>query len=91
MAGTYKIVCKPEGKYADRKDDEGEDENRSAMIVALVDEGATKQEVCRVGFVRRNTKHPDVSFQDQLTESLGTARAAAQILNEQLAGDGDLL
>lgn len=90
MAGTYQIVVAPEGKYLERKNDDGEDENRSAMVVKLKS-GSHEEEVCRVGFVRRNTKHPDVSFKEQIAKSLEDARAAVALLNDQLAPTGDLL
>lgn len=84
MAGKYQIVYKPEGKYADRPNDDGEGENRSCVIVRLTN-GSHTEDVCRVGFARRNTKNPDVSFGDMLDRMIANARKAADLLNEQLA------
>lgn len=90
MAGKYQIVVEPEGKYADRPNDDGEGENRSCMVVRLTN-GSHRQDVCRVGFARRNTKHPNVAFGEQLRAEIEKAREAVKILNDQLATEDGLL
>lgn len=84
MAGKYQIVCRPEGKYADRPNDDGEGENRSCMMVQLTN-GSHTEVICRVGFARRNTKNPDVPFGEMLDRMVDSARKAADTLNGQLA------
>lgn len=84
MAGKYQIVYKPEGKYADRPNDDGEGENRSCVIVRLTN-GTYTEDICRVGFARRNTKNPDVSFGEMLDRMITSARKAVVLLNEQFA------
>lgn len=86
----WHIVCTPEGYFPANDDEEGEDENRSHVKVVLVNEGA-RQTVCCVGFARRNTKHPDVNFREQLQHSTDDARAAVNILNERLAPQDGLV
>lgn len=89
MAGTYKIICKPQDR-TNTPTEGDEAENRSAMVVKLTN-GSHSEEVCRVGFARRNTKHPDVSFADQLRIEISKAREAVTILNDQLSPSGELL
>lgn len=88
MAGTYKIVCKPEDR-GEIPAEGGDEKNYSAMVVKLTN-GSHTSEVCRVGFDRSNTKNPTVSLEDQLGDAIGRARTAVGILNEQLAPNGDL-
>lgn len=54
-------------------------------LVIYVTNGASKDEVSRVGFIRRNTKNPRVTFEKQLDAELAKARKAAQKINELLA------
>lgn len=89
MAGTYKIVCKPEDRSTAVEGTDVE-ENRSCMVVQLVNGSQAPQEVCRVGFARENTTHPDVSLKDQLAGAIARARVAVDVLNDQLTSNGEL-
>jgi peptide subunit release factor 1 (eRF1) len=90
MAGKWEIVCKPEGKTEYRNPDEEYGVNMGAMRVLLVN-GDFRDEVSRVGFVRRNTKNPDTGYKEQLHKEVDKARASVEILNDQLAGSGEVL
>jgi hypothetical protein len=92
MAGKWKIVCEPEGKttYMNPDGDDDEGRNEGAMKVLLVN-GSFREEVSRVGFVRRNSKHPDVDYADQLTAEVEKARASVVVLNEQFEFSGETL
>jgi hypothetical protein len=43
---------------------------------------SSRQEIARVGFVRRNTMNPDAEFADKLREVVDTAREAAKMIAE---------
>lgn len=76
------------------RNSEGSDEtaeqgaNMGGMIVLLTN-GSARQEVSRVAFIRRNSKHPEVSFQAQLDAEISKAKAAADTMNG-LVSDGSL-
>jgi len=86
---TWRITCKPEGRYepAEVPDDvpadvEPESVNMGGMVVYLVGPGGGRQEIARVGFVRRNTQNPDESFAEKLHDVVDTAREAAKMIAE---------
>lgn len=82
----WKIIVEPIG-------DNGVSEkkkNKGGMAVFLTSTGGAHQEVTRIAFERKNSSHPETSFEDQLRESVETARAALAILREQLTWDGEL-
>lgn len=83
----WKIVVKPEGKNPGGADDT----NEGGMVLYLHDGSAhQRQEVSRVAFARRHSRNPDVPFKNQLDVEMEKARTAVGVLNEQLAGAGDL-
>jgi hypothetical protein len=92
MAGKWNIVCEPEGKttYMNPDGDDDEGRNEGAMKVLLVN-GSSREEVARVGFVRRNSKNPDKAYSDVLTDVVETARASVKLLNEQFEFSGETL
>lgn len=89
----WNIIATPEGRYAEPEEptetEEPEHENRSNMMVMLVS-GQHREVIARVGFARRHTKHPDVSFPDQLRTEVDKARKARDAMVE-LLGDVETL
>lgn len=83
MANEYNIVVEPEGENDDSK-------NAVGFVLYLDGFGSYRKEVSRVAFVRRNSKNPNTSFEDQLAHEVDKARAAVKVLNEQLTGAGEL-
>jgi hypothetical protein len=82
MTDVWRIACRPEGRYEPASGDEdAESVNRGGMIVYLV-HASSRQEIARVGFVRRNTMNPDAEFADKLREVVDTAREAAKMIAE---------
>lgn len=72
---SWCVVCEP-------VDDTGpEAVNRSALAIMLSD-GQRRIEAVRVGLVRRNTKHPDAEFTEQLQAELDKAHECAITINE---------
>lgn len=59
----------------------GNGKNRSALVVMITD-GVANIELSRVGMVRRNSKHPDTPFLDQLQLELDKAQECARTINE---------
>lgn len=82
--GPYKIVAEAIGSNENKK-------NEGGLVIKLYHGSHGMQEVSRVGYIRRNTKNPKVSFDDQLTAELDRARAALRLLNEQFNATGQLL
>lgn len=83
----WKIIVEP---IADNgASDKGKNKGGMRVLLASSTDGLP-QEVNRVAFERKNSSHPEVSFEDQLREVVGTARAAVKILTEQLTWDGEL-
>jgi hypothetical protein len=80
MTDVWRIACRPEGRYEPAADD-AESVNTGGMVVYLV-HGSSRQEIARVGFVRRNTMNPDAEFADKLREVVDTAREAAKMIAE---------
>lgn len=84
MTDVWRIACRPEGRYELTEgdtDEERESVNTGGMIVYLM-HGGTRQEIARVGFVRRNTMNPEAEFADKLREVVDTAREAAKMIAE---------
>lgn len=71
----WRVVCEPV--------DGNDGCNVGGLIVCLSD-GDARREVTRVAFVREHSRHPDVSFEEQLRIELGKAEAAAGLVNELL-------
>lgn len=80
MTDVWRIACRPEGRYEPASGD-AESVNTGGMVVYLV-HGPSRQEIARVGFVRRNTMNPDAEFADKLREVVDTAREAAKMIAE---------
>jgi hypothetical protein len=93
-ASAWRIVCEPVGnnpgsKPAGRSKTKGR--NESGIVVYLASTGhGGKHEVQRVAFERKNSAHPDVSFEDQLERTIETARTAVAKINELLSADKEL-
>jgi hypothetical protein len=91
---AWEIVVEPQGNnpgfldQAKAKLEKQEDvENTGGMIIYLSN-GQQKQELSRVAYIRRNSKNPEVKFQDQLAQEVTKAREAVKVLNE-VAGQSD--
>lgn len=83
----WKVVLKPEGKNPGTDDEK----NEGGMVVQLLDgAGNFRQEVTRVAYARRHSRNPDADFDEQLRIEWDKAKAACDLLNEQLMGDGAL-
>jgi hypothetical protein len=94
VASTWRVVAEPEGNNPGLLDKakaalSNQEGNTGGMII-YVTNGTLKEEVSRVGFVRRNTKNPKTSFENQLRKELDKARTAATSINDLLDGSGDL-
>lgn len=87
----WNIIARPEGRYTEPDDDDedGEQKNDSHMKIMLVG-GSHTEVIARVGFARRNTKHPDVEFPAQLRVEVDKARKARAVMAE-LLGDPETL
>lgn len=84
----WKIVLRPEGKNPG----EQEERNEGGMVIELMDgDGYRRQEVSRVAFARRNSRNPDVGFEEQLRAEWAKANEAVGLLNEQLRGEAGAL
>jgi hypothetical protein len=91
MAGDgWKVVMEPQGTRLPDVEKEGEEvPNKSGMILYLV--GPTgRHEITRVGFIRRNTKNPEVPFEEQLDKEVEKVRKAMGFLGEIVAQAGEL-
>lgn len=93
---AWSVTAEPEGKNPGVLDkaksavgigtDPNDGSNVGGMIIFIVN-GATKQEVSRVAWIRRNSKNPSTSFEKQLQAELDKARASVKILNENTNPD----
>lgn len=94
MAGDgWKVVMEPQGRREEelpKGAKEGtEVPNKSGMILYLV--GPTgKHEISRVGFIRRNSKNPEASFDEQLDKEVEKVRKAMGFLDTIVAQAGEL-
>lgn len=68
-----------------------DEKNEGGMAVYLSNYGGAKQEFSRVGFARRHTRNPSVSFRRQLEDERDKARDAITVLNEQCQNGGVLV
>jgi hypothetical protein len=85
----WRIVCEPQGR------DMYQSVNNGGLVFFLCkpssqNSDSTKQEVDRVAFDRSVSTNPDVSFKDRVNQVVEVANAAAEVLNNQLWGDGTL-
>lgn len=67
------------------------DGNEGGLIIKLKRGDDEEFETTRVGYVRRNSKNPDVDFDVQLKIEMGRADIAASILNDLQAEQQRLL
>jgi hypothetical protein len=65
--------------------------NEGGMVVYVSDGASYKQEVARVAWIRRHSKNPGKSFNEQLAMVVAAAREACDLLNGTLAGSGELV
>lgn len=90
---TWKIVVRPEGRNPGRatEDDDAQGINEGGMVVYL-DGGSYggRQEVSRVAWVRENSLHPDVPFDEMLEAVVHRARTAIAKINELFDDAGTL-
>lgn len=78
----WSVVLDPIGRNPDTDDEaEREPENMGGMVIYLEDADGRREELSRVAFVRRASKNPDVSFEDQLDAELEKADMACAALN----------
>lgn len=82
---TWRIVVRPEG--ANPGTEEGV--NEGGMVVYLDGDGR-RQEVSRVAWVRENSLHPDVPFDEMLESVVHRARTAVAKINELFEDSGTL-
>lgn len=61
----------------------GRNKNMSGIAVTLTD-GDEEVFVARVAFARRNSRHPEADFAEQLEAEIEKAEQAADMLNEYL-------
>jgi hypothetical protein len=88
--GPWRVVCEPEGNNpgilgkakaaASMAVSGDEPENMGGMVIYLTN-GTSKEEVSRVGWIRRATKNPKTSFEKQLSKEVEKATASADTLN----------
>lgn len=83
MAAKWEILVEPQGRREGPK-------NKGGMVIYATGPNGLRQEVSRVAFIRRESNNPKNSFGRQLERELARARTACEILNEQLAGSGEL-
>lgn len=77
----------PEGANAVNADEK----NEGGVVIYVADaDGRNRQEVTRVGFARRHTRNPHVSFDAQLEHEVGKARTAVRVHNELFGAAGEL-
>jgi hypothetical protein len=76
----WSVICRPVAENPDGKSRVA-GRNLSGLKVLLVNPDVDEFEVCRVAFVRRNSKHKKVPFEEQLQIELEKAWDAAETLN----------
>jgi hypothetical protein len=74
----WKVDVVPEGK--------NDGKNEGGLVIYLTN-GDKNEEVCGVGFIRRNSGNPKEEFEPQLDQEIAKAQAAARTINE-LLGNG---
>jgi hypothetical protein len=78
-SGGWRVHLVPEGKNPSETG-----KNQSGLIVYVWDGkdfDGSKQEVSRVGWVRRNSKNPKTTFVRQLEKEVKKAQAACTVMN----------
>ena len=84
---TWQIAVKPQGENPGKE----EGRNDGGMIVYLLGPNGLREEVKRVAFVRENSNRPDMPFDEALADTMRTARAAVDTVNELLSEQGQLV
>lgn len=64
--------------------------NEGGVVLYVQSGSYGRQEVSRVGWIRRNTKNPDVSFEAQLKAEVAKAKQAISEMNELVSAAGVL-
>lgn len=104
MAEKWTVVAEPVGdnpggrpvakgardRKTGTKDDKDAKKDNVGGIVFYVAKGHVKEEVARVGFVRKTTENPKDKFDDKVDEIVGVAKKTCDTLND-LDPDGDLV
>jgi len=87
----WEVEIEPVGRNPDSDEAAKKDpENMGGMVIWLK-RGWTREEFSRVAFVRRVSKNPKRSFDEQLDEELKGAEAACAALNKyHLGSPGEL-
>lgn len=96
---SWSVICEPVGENPGVvkraagavTGSESEPENIGGIVI-YVTNGASKQEVSRVAWVRRASvcKNPKTSFEKQLDKEITKARAAVEALNNQFVSSGEM-
>lgn len=101
--GKWQVVAEPlganpqlkptllKGKARERKTGEEADKSKDNVggIVVYVALGSRREEVARVGFIRKNTENPKTAFSTKLKEIMALAHQTCDTLNG-LTPDGEL-
>jgi hypothetical protein len=90
--GKWKVVIEPEGKNPGLVDKAKAaaglgSEQVGGMVIYVTDGGNVKNEVAAVGYIRKHTANPCVSFVKQLEAEVEKAQQACDKLNELLGGN----
>lgn len=70
----WKIEAEPDGV--------NDGVNQCGMVIYLVNEKGERKEVEAVGFIRENSRHPEISYREQLGISVRKAKAALDMQRE---------
>lgn len=90
---AWKVVMEPVGnlhKLPEGGTDGEEEEPSPAGMILYLSGEVGKLEMSRVGLIRRNTKNPEVSFEEQLDREVTKVRYAMKYLGEAIATAGEL-
>jgi len=83
----WEVAIEPVGRNPDTEAEATDDpENMGGMVISLK-RGWDVVEFSRVAFVRRASKNPERSFEDQLDSEIASAEAAAAALNRYGGGE----
>lgn len=90
----WTIAVRPKGKNpGSLKAGEKEGEqgtNEGGMVIELVSSSGGREEVTRVAWVRQNSIQPELPFGEALDQEMEKAKKSIEVLNELVAGAGEL-
>jgi hypothetical protein len=90
LSEPWRIVIRPEGSNPGGTGDDEDPKNTGGLVVELVGAYGSNQEVSRVAWVRENSLHPDVPFEEMLEAVIHRARTAVVKINELFEDAGNL-